>query len=218
MSMTDAYSAPANSQVVDMSSLKVFAQMYSVEDGDLHRLLRMRRLNPRRVTLTIRHADWWYWEDDRPLRFEAKWLEPVALSLSPSTNEFVFELETLERKKDQLDYIVSHICRKWFFKRRDGVVLYGDTTGKSNHVSRWQGCSIWDGQRWTRDESSPGKIDYYVVTVPFRPLSAVERRGGKISDELGRLEYKARRMRVSAPGTPLVEFGRVPHEPDDTIE
>ncbi|KAH8169429.1 hypothetical protein LIA77_11555 [Sarocladium implicatum] len=200
-------------EVIEMSSLRVFAQMYKLECGDLDKFLRMTKLHPRTFTLTVRHADWWFWEHDDPLRFEAGWLECVALSLSPLTNEVILELETVSRKKDQLDYIVAHICRTWFFERKDGVVLYGDTTGGSNRVSRWQGASAWHSQRWVRDESAPGKIEYYIVAVPFRPMAVVERRGGKISEELRRgLTYKAKKMRVTAPGTQIAEQGWVTHD------
>jgi hypothetical protein len=199
--------ASSTSEVVEINELRVFAQMYRLEDGGLGLLLQMPELHPRRVILTIRHADWWFWENDEQLRFEAEWLKSTALALSTSTREIVIELETLSRKKSQLEHVAAHISRKWFFRRKDGVVLFGDTTCRSNEVSTWQGPSSWAGQRWVRDESSPGKIDYYIISVPFRLRTVVERRGGSIDEKFETMAYSPSEMRVTAPGTVLEEQG-----------
>lgn len=167
---------------VEIRSLRVFAQMYRLEEGGLAELLRNGRLNPRSLTLTIRHADWWYWEDDEPLRFDGGWLEAVSLVLPASVRELHIELESLERKKDQIDGIVKQMCERWLFKRKDGAVLWPDVTGRSNEVTRWSGTSTWHSQRWVRDETGPGKIDYYMVDVVFRPEPALERAGGSVSE------------------------------------
>lgn len=82
----------------------------------------------------------WFWEHDKPLRFEAGWL-------SPSTREFVIELETVTHKRKQVEHIATHITKKWFFKRKDGLILYGDASGRANITSRWQGASSWAGQQ-----------------------------------------------------------------------
>ncbi|OTA56228.1 hypothetical protein K449DRAFT_387581 [Hypoxylon sp. EC38] len=159
-------------------------------------------LYPRRLTLTIRHADWWYWEQDRPLRFEAQWIEGVCAVLPGSVREFYIELESLERKKDQVDSIAKQMREKWFFKRTDGVTLFPDVTGGNVEVSRWSGTSTWNGQTWTRDETAPGRIDYYVVCVPFRLQHVVERKGGAVSDEAVRAAsgnvFKAHKMKLHA--------------------
>ncbi|KAM0229348.1 hypothetical protein ACHAP5_011683 [Fusarium lateritium] len=167
---------------VEIERLRVFAQMYKLEEGDLTTILRTPYLAPRAVTLTIRHTDWWFWEDDEPLTFDGKWIRAVGRSLTVSTNVFRIELESLERKKDQVDKIANQMAKKWFIKRSDGVVLYADTSEKSRKVDRWSGSSIWHGRRWTRDETSPDRLDYYIVTVAFRPQIEIERSGGTISE------------------------------------
>ncbi|KAI1417944.1 hypothetical protein F5Y13DRAFT_150095 [Hypoxylon sp. FL1857] len=190
----------ADGEIVEIEGLRVFAQMYKLEGGSLARLLGTPGLHPRRLTLTIRHADWWYWENDHPLRFEAKWIAAVCDVLPSSVREFCIELESLERKKDQVDSIAKQMREKWFFKRTDGAALFPDVTGGNVEVSRWSGTSTWHGQTWTRDESAPGRIDYYVVCVPFRLQHAVERKGGAVSDEAVRAAsgnvFDARRMRL----------------------
>jgi hypothetical protein len=167
--------------IVEIESLRAFAQMYKLEGGDLARLLRTPHLHPRSLTLTIRHADWWYWENDTPLRFNGGWIKDVCDVLSPSVREIHIELESLERKKNQVDSIVRQMSERWYFKRTDGVVLYPDFTLSANKVDRWTGSSTWHGKRWERDESRPGQIDYYIVDVVFRPMHVVQRRGGQVS-------------------------------------
>ncbi|KAK7417454.1 hypothetical protein QQX98_004574 [Neonectria punicea] len=167
---------------VEIDRLRVFAQMWKLEAGDLADLLSTPYLHPRSLTLTIRHADWWFWENDDPLRFEGKWIRRVCEAMSPSVREFRIELESLVRKKDQIDLIAKQMIDRWFFKRSDDVVLYADIEGGSWEESRWSGTSKWHNQRWIRDETEPGRIDYYVLTITFRVQSAIERRGGKISE------------------------------------
>ncbi|KAI6765540.1 hypothetical protein HG530_006610 [Fusarium avenaceum] len=167
---------------VEIERLRVFAQMYKLDEGDLATILRTPYLAPRAVTLTIRHTDWWFWEDDDPLVFHGKWLTDVGMAMTASTNVFRIELESLERKKDQVNKIADQMAKEWFIKRSDGVVLYADVSGKSRKVDRWSGSSIWHGRRWIRDETEPNRLDYYILTVTFRPQHEIERSGGTISE------------------------------------
>ncbi|KAI2619288.1 hypothetical protein GGR54DRAFT_138199 [Hypoxylon sp. NC1633] len=185
---------------LEIEGLRVFAQMYILEEGRLTTLLGTPGLCPRRLTLTIRHADWWNWETDQPLRFEASWIEAVCKVLPSSVREVCIELESLERKQDQVDSIAKQMRERWFFKRTDDVALFPDVTGGNVEVSRWSGTSTWHNQRWIRDETAPGRIGYYVVCVPFRLQHAVERQGGGVSDEAIRAAsanvFDTRRMRL----------------------
>ncbi|RGP71925.1 alanine--trna ligase [Fusarium sporotrichioides] len=169
---------------VEIERLRVFAQMYKVEQGELAGILREPLLAPRIVTLTIRHTDWWFWEDDEPLRFEGNWIEDVSQAMSTSTSQFCIELESLERKKDQVDKIADQMIKKWYFKRNDGVVLYAEASGASRKESRWSGDSTWHNQRWVRDETEPGRLDYYIVSVTFRPRIDIERSGGTVGRDV----------------------------------
>jgi hypothetical protein len=176
-------SAQLGEDPVEIEGLRIFAQMYKLEMHKMEKLLAIPFLGPRRLTLTIRHADWWYWEMDKPLRFEGGWIKGVCNVLPSTVREVCIELESLERKKDQVDSIAKQMGERWFFKRKDGVVLHADATGRSNEVSRWRGTSTWHDVRWTRDETEPGMIDYYLVSVTFWPEKVLERRGGKASDQ-----------------------------------
>jgi hypothetical protein len=69
------------------------------------------------------------------------------------------QVESLERKSDQVDYIVSQMIEKWRFSRRDDTTLQANPNSAS--VSRWSGSSTWEGDRWIRDETRPETLDYY---------------------------------------------------------
>lgn len=168
-------------QQFEIQSLRVFAQTFMLEWGNMARLLRTEDLHPRSVTLTVRHADWWNWEDDEPLRLEGKWIPAVSQVLSSSVREVRVELETLERKKGQADSLATQMAEKWWFKRGDGVELYADRDDGATTVARWQGTSRWHDRRWVRDETSEGVIDYYVKTIVFRPAGVLARKGVDIS-------------------------------------
>ncbi|KAJ4312666.1 hypothetical protein N0V84_009810 [Fusarium piperis] len=167
---------------VQIAGIRVFPQMFKLEEGELERLLRMPYMDPKRLTITIRHADWWRWEDDAPLFFNGFWIGDVSDELSPSLNEICIEMETLERKKRQVDRIAKMMIERWFFKKPDGTVLLADTEGSTRQESRWRGTSRWHNKRWTRDETEEGVIDYYIVSVTFRPRQVIERNGGKVSE------------------------------------
>lgn len=165
----------------EIQSLRVFAQTFMLEWGNLARLLRTEDLHPRSLTLTVRHADWPNWEEDEPLRLEGKWLPAVNKVLSSSVREVRIELETLERKKGQADGIAAQMAQTWWFKRDDGMVLFADRDDDVTTVSRWQGTSRWHDRRWVRDETAEGVINYYVKTVVFRPAGSLMRKGAPIS-------------------------------------
>lgn len=167
---------------VEVRALRVFAQMWALEEGYLANLLRAAPLlHPRQLTLTIRHADWWWWESDEPLRFEGGWIGRVCQVLPPSVRELRIELESVVRKREQVDEIARQMAERWFFRRTDGVTLFADASGKANTVDSWTGPSTFSGRRWTRDEARPGEVDFYLLSVVFRPLRVVERRGGQVS-------------------------------------
>ncbi|KAJ4182598.1 hypothetical protein NW755_010365 [Fusarium falciforme] len=171
---------------VQIEGIRAFPQMFKLEQGELESLLRTPYMDPKRLTITIRHADWWNWEDDAPLRFEGSWISDVSDELSPSLNEICIEMETLERKKRQVDRIAKMMIERWFFKKPDGTVLVADTEGSTRQESRWRGTSRWHNKRWIRDETEEGVIDYYIVSVTFRPRHVVERNGGKISEHVSK--------------------------------
>ena len=187
--------------------LRVFAQMWRIEEGGMGAVLRTKSLHPRVVTLTIRHADWWWWENDDPLRFEGDWLKGIYQDLSPATQEFRIELESLERKKGQVDAIAAQMRQRWFFRKSDDTIMLADKSGKDDEISRWSGTSTWNHQRWIRDETTEDQLDFYIRTVKFRPEKVLARRGGEPSEEASRAAkngtFDMARLRLLAEGRQL---------------
>ncbi|KAF7323712.1 hypothetical protein MKEN_00592100 [Mycena kentingensis (nom. inval.)] len=78
-----------------------------------HRLIRkppptfLTGLSIRKVALTIRHSDWWYWEQHQPLRMDrpekswGAWIGSI-----PGIEVLELELETIDAKKAELEGIV----------------------------------------------------------------------------------------------------------------
>ena len=154
---------------VEGGSVRVFAQLWALEDTrDLGGLLSMENFHPRSVTVTIRYTDTWYWERDHPLFIDGAW--GGRIRLPASVTEFKVDLESLERRREEVDYITREMMTGWSFRRSDGVLLKasGDDSISS---SLWTGSSMLGGARWIRDETRPGKLDYYVGTVTFKPTA-----------------------------------------------
>ena len=151
----------------EINHIRVFPQLYRLEPGDdLQRINDLAHFYPRRFTITIRHTDWWYWESDTRLSINSAFVNKCRFP--DSVRELCFELESLERRKDQINSIAKQMMEKWQFQRKDGVRL----TAKDSSIAvmRWSGSSTWGGQRWLRDETRPETLDYYVATIVFSPL------------------------------------------------
>jgi hypothetical protein len=187
---------------LEIEHAQVFSSVRGLQTHALANILATPDFHPRHLTITIRHVDWQGWKEDLPLQIRGGWLEQLGHSLSPSTQEIVIELESLERKREQVDYIATHISRHWFIKRQDGEILYPDATEGSNTITQWNGSSVLHDTRWIRDESSAMELEYYIVSVPFRERR-IHRAGAQISQEARDGIFDVSAMGVEAPGEPL---------------
>ncbi len=151
---------------VEISHVRVFAQLCSLEHGSqIAPILRMPNFFPLKLTVTIRHHDWWGWENDNLLHIGSDWVEHCRVP--NSLREVCVEIESLQRKKNQIDWIANEMVKKWHFKKIDGKIM--SATSESCQVSTWSGSSTWEGERWLRDETKPGVNEYYVKTITWRP-------------------------------------------------
>ncbi|KAI9719021.1 MAG: hypothetical protein M1828_006397 [Chrysothrix sp. TS-e1954] len=151
------------------NGIRIFAQLCELETGSAFGdIMDMECFFPRTITLTIRHTDWWNWESDRPLYLDSAWAEMARLP--NGVREFRMELESLERRKGQIDAIAQQMCNSWRLRRKDCTEMKASEA--DCEVERWTGSSTWEGQRWLEDETAqaPGVLQYYVKTVIFRPL------------------------------------------------
>ncbi|KAJ9606181.1 hypothetical protein H2200_009142 [Cladophialophora chaetospira] len=151
---------------VEVSHVQVFAQMYALEslNSSLIPILRMENFFPRKLTVSLRHHDWWWWENDQRLQINGAWIR--VCQFPDSLKEVCIELESLQRKKNQIDWIADEMVQSWHLLRLDGTIM--SATKEDCKVSAWSGSSTWGGQRWIRDESQPGVNEYYVKTVTWK--------------------------------------------------
>ncbi|EYE90721.1 uncharacterized protein EURHEDRAFT_417144 [Aspergillus ruber CBS 135680] len=148
-----------------LGGIRVFAQLWMLEPGsELQKILDVQHFYPKRVAVTIRYSDFWFWERNARLHVDAAWVNRIRLP--DSVTYFTVDFEMIERRKDEVNLIANDAVEKWFFERKDGAILTARKEDMS--VSTWTGSSVLGGQRWVRDEVRPGQLDYHVVTVTWK--------------------------------------------------
>ncbi|KAJ5482146.1 hypothetical protein N7475_000958 [Penicillium sp. IBT 31633x] len=159
-------------QRAQVQHLHLFTQQYFLEDGhwseiwdgikideDGRRLRGECRIAPKKMTITFRHTDWWFWENDDPLgidpfqtgRTHATDMERAAIpgaaprawgnqfTFLPCLNELVIEFETVTRKRDQLDDIIQRALQ-WKFPLQPDKDLYLVADPRSRMAYTWVGA------------------------------------------------------------------------------
>jgi len=158
----------------EIANVQVFAQLCELEDGGpLSKILDVEHFMPRSITITVRHTDIWSWEDDSPISmYGSQWV--CNCRFPASVTNICFQLESLERKKEQVDSIMAQIREGWYFTRTDGAHLVPSVTGSSSEI--WTGSSTWEHERWVRDEDDgePGKIRYHIASLCFTPADMTD--------------------------------------------
>ncbi|KAF7323711.1 hypothetical protein MKEN_00592000 [Mycena kentingensis (nom. inval.)] len=143
-----------------------------------HRLIRkppptfLTGLSIRKVALTIRHSDWWYWEQHQPLRMDrpekswGAWIGSI-----PGIEVLELELETIDAKKAELEGIVRgavgwRIPLNADGEEGEGWVLVHD--GERPRESMWLGTSalappgntrVLDKRTIQEDEEEEKRLD-----------------------------------------------------------
>lgn len=146
--------------------IRVFPQLWKLESTrDFDGIFTMHHFYPNSVTITIRYTDTWMWEYNEELHIEGAWGK--WLVLPSSVTRFCIDIESIERRKNEVDYIAGEMADQWRFQRADGTNMLAAKADTS--VSRWTGSSMLGGRRWVRDEVEPGQLQYYFATVMWRP-------------------------------------------------
>lgn len=163
---------------VEIDHVRVFAQLCSLENGSqLSQILDLDCFYPRVFTVTVRHHDWWNWEGDSLLSIGSEWVNNC--QFPESVVQLRVELESLQRKKNQIDYVAAEMIKNWQFSRNDNIVMMAHA--QDLEVSAWSGSSTWEGERWIRDETKPETNEYYVKTVVFTPNKALARKDRQVA-------------------------------------
>jgi hypothetical protein len=194
-------------QRAQVQHLHLFTQQYFLEDnpwsqiwdglkiGNNGRSLRDEcRIAPKKLTITLRHTDWWFWEKNDPLGIDpfrlgrthaaqmGEAVSPDAAARSwgnqftylPCLEELVIEFETIMRKRDQLDAIMQQALGwKFPLQADEGWYLVADSDSKMPYT--WAGAKEAElkGQRPVRpldtevgSESQSGQEQNTVPTPP----------------------------------------------------
>ncbi|KAK2002239.1 hypothetical protein LX36DRAFT_627258 [Colletotrichum falcatum] len=167
----------------DLRRVRFFTQMFWLEGGDnLAFLFSHPRFRPESLTVTVRYSDWWYWENDTPLRMAEEWLG--GFRGPPGLRELRVEYETLAGKRDEMMRIVER-NKRWKLavggkrstrRDEDGVEEevveedeggYLSAEGTALEEWRWTGTSRLGGQTWEH-HGEGDTVEYVVVTDTWR--------------------------------------------------
>jgi hypothetical protein len=153
------------------NDLHIYAQQCGLEGGGWARRATKTGADPlpsiRRLTITIRHTDFWSWENDAPLRLDANcdygedWRRD--LDHFPNLEELIFELETLERRKTEMNKIAEQV-KRWKIVLKDGRILSTDGQPVQHHT--WMGSSQYHGAEQPPADAT--QLPYYVATIRWK--------------------------------------------------
>ena len=178
-------------QQAQVHHLHFFTQQFFLEDrlwssiwdgikiGDEGRKLRGEcKIAPKKMTITLRHTDWWFWENNDPLGIDpfrpgrtraAEMGRAVSpddaqrawgnqFTSIPTLEELVIEFETIMRKRHQLDAIIERAL-KWKFPIQPdkGVYLVADANTKCAYT--WIGAQEVDLKRRRTAVVRPAHFD-----------------------------------------------------------
>ena len=120
----------------DLEHVRICAQLWKLEPGEtLQTVIDIKYFHPKKITITVRHTDFWWWEYDHALAIKGPWVK--ACLFPDSLRTLNIEIESLERKKKQIDDLAAQMVKKWCFKRRSGSHMV--PAEKPIEIHRWSG-------------------------------------------------------------------------------
>lgn len=216
-------------QRAQVHHLHFFFQQFALEDdnwadflsglkfGEKERATRGEtRISPKKMTITLRHSDWWYWENDEPLGIDPfrrgrthardmgktdRGYEPGAwgnrLQLIPTLEEVVIEFETVMRKRDQLDAILDRAL-KWRFPMDVSENKFLVADASSRRAYTWIGANEGDlqafglfprGRPSLDDEGLRSEsTDEAPADATLKPFNVKAENEADLNEDLGGLE------------------------------
>ncbi len=157
--------------VESLQKVRFFTQLFWLEPGtNLLTLFALPQFRPEQLTITIRYSDWWWWEQNKPLRMDETWFR--LFKGSPGLRKLMIEYETLTSKKDQMMRIVQR-NREWKLPvRLDGENPYEyegylTTEGQSLKEWKWSGTSKLGNTAWAH-HGDGDTVEYVVVTDTWK--------------------------------------------------
>ncbi|KAL0068509.1 hypothetical protein AAF712_004222 [Marasmius tenuissimus] len=106
-SPVDFFESLLDEQVESVNRVHLFTQLFWLEGRDFESLSQHPKFRPRSLHITIRHSDWWFWEDNNLLALSTGWMS--CLMDVRGLEELVLEMETIDRDKNQV-WMDGGIC------------------------------------------------------------------------------------------------------------
>ncbi|EME45639.1 hypothetical protein DOTSEDRAFT_43923 [Dothistroma septosporum NZE10] len=126
-----------------------------------------RRIVPKVLRVTMRHTDWFRWEDPLPLEFNQTWLQRALDNQDLSTIEtFQLELETLEQNKDQLQLIIDRLMSVQGSPRPSNPVTELKRT-EAPFIWHWNGPPNINGETHAA-HAGMARLEYRVAVLTWR--------------------------------------------------
>ncbi|KAH7393779.1 hypothetical protein DE146DRAFT_737499 [Phaeosphaeria sp. MPI-PUGE-AT-0046c] len=169
-----------------LQKVRFFTQLYWLENGHgMRQMFRMPTFRPASLTITIRYSDWWWWENDEPLRMDESWLKEFVGT--PGLRELRVEYETRVPKKGEMMSIVQRNKKYKLPIRREGGNMdewEGYLSAEKTDLKEWtwKGTSKLGGREWGHLAKSD-VVEYVVVTDTWRFVE-----GWVSPEDLGRHE------------------------------
>ncbi|KAL9009823.1 MAG: hypothetical protein Q9173_005181 [Seirophora scorigena] len=172
-----SHSSPGSSlRRRELRSIHIFAQQFWLEQNFAGFTQLWKISCPTHLKITIRHTDWWWWEDEAPLALDPKREDrPLAhIHSSPSDpfepqswgaqfrkirglQNLQLELETVKSKRPELDAIVAR-APGWRFTLGDDKILVLDESKTQRRG--WVGQSLaWYDTDGSDSDSNIGSED-----------------------------------------------------------
>ncbi|KAK1221905.1 hypothetical protein PQX77_015285 [Marasmius sp. AFHP31] len=166
-SPTDLFHSLLNEQAVSVNRVHLFTQLFWLEGREFESLSQHPKFQPRSLHITIRHSDWWFWENNNPLVLKTKWMS--SLMHIRGLEELVLEMETIDRDKGQVWTVefalltsISDPClsKMYAIAERVGKLRVDLHDNKVLHPSeapvrgQWMGPSAYRDGRFTRHYDS----------------------------------------------------------------
>jgi hypothetical protein len=191
----------ADAPDIQPKTIQLFPQMFALEGHAMKRFMLDLSvyLRPKTFVITLRYTDWWYWEQNAPLRIRSDWMKDI--KVPRSMEQLVMEFETRNGKRDELDAIVSKQISTWKFAIENKVVKAPDgelVTSCENEflvhdggkpvATTWVGFAKVGGANYAHhapdlngnpDGLGKDEMLYYVVTMVWRREGAVVGRNSR---------------------------------------
>ncbi|KAK7059668.1 hypothetical protein R3P38DRAFT_2495918 [Favolaschia claudopus] len=113
-----------------------------------------------KLVITVRHSDWWFWENSEPLRIDDPDQWGAWVGSIPGLRELEIEFETIDAKKEELEERVR-VALGWKFPLKDGACLIHN--GEEPVKSTWLGSSYMSPDNYEYDDSDYSDDDIAAV-------------------------------------------------------